>query len=184
MDTQSAPPTHRPLVAASWAAAALFAAQAVVQMASPPQSEPFSRPSDHLIEALFLAGLVAVTVAFVTLHRRHRDRPRWGRFGALAAAAGGGGTALLAVAVAATLMTGGTTLGAVFVVGLLAWVLGGILVAIAAYRAGLLPRPVAILFAVAVPLSDVIGEPAGPVAVAVLWGVVAISAGRGGAGSR
>lgn len=172
--------TRRELLIASWVTAAAFAASTAVQIASPPQTEPFSRTSDYLIEALFLTALLAATTAVVTLHRWHRahsgpDGSRWGRFGLVAAALAAGGTALLALAAGATLVGGGTTLGAVFVVGLAAWVLGGVLLAVAIYRAGLLPRPVAVYFGLAIVFSDLIGEPAGPVTVAVLWAAVAIT---------
>lgn len=165
-------PTSRTLTVAAGVAAAAFGLLTAVQIASPPQTEPFSRPSDYLIESLFCASLVAGTVAVALLHRRHRWG-RWGRFGALAAVITGAGTALLAVVVGATLIHGGDALGVLFFPGLAAWALGGVLLAVATFRARLLPRPVAILFAAAVPLAGVIGEPAGPVAVAVLWGAVA-----------
>lgn len=171
-------PPVRPLVVAAGATVAAFGALTAVQIASPPQTDPFSRPSDYVIEALFLAGLLAVTTAVVMLHRWHRDRSRWNWFGLVATVVSGGGTALVAIAVAATLLSGRMVLGEVFLIGALAWLVGGVLLAVAAYRAGLLPRPVAVLFGVAMPLSGVIGEPAGPVTVAVLWAVVAFTVRR------
>lgn len=177
-DTYTLGSTRRPLLVASWTTAATFGASTAALIASPPPTDPFSRTSDYLIEALFLASLLAATAAVVTLHRWHRAHSRWGRFGLVAAALAASGSALMAVSVGATLVGGGKALGIVFVVGAVAWALGGILLAVATYRAGLLPRPVAVFFALAIVVSDLIGEPAGPVTVAVLWAAVAITASR------
>lgn len=167
-------PTSRPLVAVSSVAAAAFGLLTAAQIVSPPQTDPFSRPSDYAIEALFLASLVAATIAVVLLHRRHG----WGWSGAVAAALTGVGTGLLAVVVGATLVTGRDVLGVLFLPAVTAWALGGVLLAVATFRARLLLRPVALLFGAAVPLAAVLGEPAGPVVLAVLWAAVALT-GRG-----
>lgn len=164
-------PSSRPLVAVSSVAAAAFSLLTAAQIAAPPQTYPFSRLSDYAIEALFLAGLVAATIAVVLLHRRHG----WGWFGAVAAATTGAGTGLLAVVVGATLASGRDVLGMLFPRRSRHGRLVGVLLAVATFRARLLPRPVALLLGAAVPLAAVIGEPAGPAVFAVLWAAVAVT---------
>jgi hypothetical protein len=174
--TAARPTTRpRPPVVASGIAGVAFSLLTAAQIGFPPQSEPFSRPTDYIIEALFLAGLVSAASVSVMLHRRHRSRGRWGRLGALGAALTGGGMGLLAVTVGATLLTGRDTLGMLFPLAFAAWALGGVLLAIAILRTRQLPRPVAVLFGAAVPLAAAIGEPVGPIALAALWISVAVT---------
>lgn len=171
--------TNRTMIVVSTGCGVTFGALTVVQAISPLQSDPFSRPSDYAIETLFLAGLLAVTAAAVVVHRWHAGT-RWARLGAVASGLSAVGSALLAVVVGATLLSGGDALGELFLLGFAAWTIGSILLAVAAFRARQLPRPVAVLLGAAIPLSTALGEPFGPLAVAALWAAVAISAGRRG----
>jgi len=166
-------PVQRALPAAAAAGSAAFAAQTVFQILAPPQSQPFTSPSDYAIEILFTTGLAVITVGVVLMHRWHTATPRWGRLGAVACAVTAFGTGLLTVTTTATALAGRNVLDVAFVVGLLAWVLGSVLLAVAAFRAKSVPRPLAVLIGAAVPLATLIDEPAGPVVVAVLWGAIA-----------
>lgn len=166
-------PAQRALPATAAAGAVAFAAQTVLQILAPPQSQPFARPSDYGIEILFATGLAVITVAVVLMHRWHTATRRWGRLGAIACAVTVLGTGLLTVTTTATAAAGRNVLGVLFIVGLLVWVLGSVLLAVATYRAKAVPRPLAVLIGAAVPLATLIDEPAGPIVVAMLWGGIA-----------
>ncbi len=164
------------VVGTATAAAVAFAALTVVQISAPRQTQPFTRTTDYVIEALFLAGLIATVAVTAALQRWHRGRDGWSRLGAVGAAVFGTGTTGLAVAAALTLLAGRNEVVALFGVGMLTAFTGSLILAVAAFRAALLPRPIAVLIGVHLPLAAVVGEPAGVVVMALLWGAVSVAA--------
>jgi hypothetical protein len=136
----------------AFAGLAFAAAQGLL----PEQAQPFEQPSDYLLELLFAVSLVVGAAA--TLALRHLGVvPRSSRFATVAVGTGAAGQALLAVAAGATFLAGQNTLGPLFLLGLLLHLVGGVLTAIAAVRARVLPRPLAVGLGAALPVSMVLG---------------------------
>ena len=158
----------------------LDAVLAVVQLLAPAQptgSHHFVRASDYVVEVLFAVSLFATAGAIILLGRYHRGLGRWGTFGAVAAGGYALGTALFGVSSAATAARGVETLDPVQLPAIAMWLVAGLLMAVATFRAGILPIAVCIGFAVALPASMALGN-AGPFAMAVLWLAVAVVAAR------
>lgn len=170
--------TAAPLRVAAGVAGLGFLGLALAQLTLPDQVQPFTRASDYLIEYAYAAGLVAAVAATAALHRLHAAAGvRWGRLGAVAAAVFGLGHLSLALAVGATAVRGVHSLDAFFLPGLAGWALGGVLLAVATFRAGLLPRAAAPLFAAALPLTMALGD-LGPAVAGGVWLTVAALAPR------
>jgi hypothetical protein len=145
-----------------------FAGLALSEIALPEQRQPFAGFGDYLIEACFTTGLWCAAGAVLMLDRVHRRVSRWGWFGRASAIVYAAGTALLGVTTGATLINGGAALAALFLPGIALWLLGGVLLAAALLRARLLPRPLAVAVAAALPLTMAIGSP-GPVVLGAVW---------------
>jgi hypothetical protein len=155
-----------------------FVSLAVTQLVFPAQSRPFSRGTDYAIEWSYAAGLWAAVLAIVALHLAHRSVPGWGRTGAVGTAIYAAGHVLVGTAVATTAVRGDESLPMLFVPGLLGWMIGGVLCAVAAFRAGLLPRPLAVTLGLSLPLTMALGH-AGPLVEGAVWfGVAAVLAVR------
>jgi hypothetical protein len=144
---------------------------ALAQGFLPEQAQPLHRTSDYLLEALFALSLFAGAAATAALPRLGLV-PWNGRLSKVAVPAYAVGQSLVGLAATWTLAQGRDALGPVFLAGLLAMLVGGGLVAVAAVRSGVLPGPVAIGFGAALPLSMAIGT-WGPLAGALLWLAVA-----------
>ena len=157
-----------PLVAA--VAATAFA---LAQGFLPEQAQPFHRTTDHVLEALFAVSLFAGAAAASVLPRL--GLVSWGdRLSRVAVHAYAVGQTLLGVAACFTLAQGKDALGPVFLAGLLLTLAGGVLVAVVAARAKVLPKPVALGFGAALPLSMAIGT-WGPAVGALLWLAVVVT---------
>lgn len=168
--------TDRPLVFSASVAALSFVALAVSQLVFPEQGEPaFVRTTDYVIEASYVLALWASLVAIVRLVTSAWRRPRFGRLGLASGIAFAAGHLALAGATTVTLAVGHDTLGPLFLVGLAGWFLGGIGLAVTLTRSRALPVPIALLFALSLPLTMVVGH-AGPVIAGALWGAVAATA--------
>lgn len=142
----------------------------------PEQDQPFVRVSDYLLEALFAIALFAAAAAASALPALGLVDGS-GRFARAAVRTHALGLALAGVAAAHTLGLGRDALGPVFFTGLLLTLVGGVLLSVTATRAGVLPKPMALGFAAAMPLSMAIGA-WGPLTLAVLWGAVALAVTR------
>jgi hypothetical protein len=145
---------------------ALYAVAGVVQLASPEQTDPFSRASDYLIQVLLtlsflltLAGFVALNLLFKAVG--YRGLRGW--TGLRAAALGQG--AMLASAVA-SLATGSLAFGFLYTFGVLVLLVGLALLPVAAYRAAVLPWWGTLLVAA---LAAIIFGEIGVVLVGLVW---------------
>jgi hypothetical protein len=138
----------------------------VVQLASPEQTDPFSRASDYLIQILLtpsflltLAGFVALNLVFKAVG--YRGLRGWTGFRAAALGQG----AMLASAVA-SLATGRLALGFLYTLGVLMLLVGLALLPVATYRAAVLPWWGTLLVAV---LAAIIFGELGVVLVGLVW---------------
>lgn len=170
--TTIAPPSPATLLAPALAGAA-FVALAVSEYLFPDQATPFARPSDYIIEACFAIGALASIAAVLVLDRLHRDAPRWGIFGRIAAVVYALGNLLIGISTTTTFITGGTVHEPVFLGGIALWLLGGLLLGVALFRANLLPRLLAVAVAAGLPLTMAIG-PLGPVVEGAVWIAITI----------
>ena len=118
---------------------AIFVVAGVVQLASPEQTDPFSRTSDYLIELLLVLSFLLTLAGFVALHLRQVGSyggPRgWTGFRAAII-----GQAAILVSAAASLAAGGLALGLLYIAGVFVLLLGLALLSIATYRAAVLPH--------------------------------------------
>jgi hypothetical protein len=64
------PQAVRPLASVAMVGGALYVVAGVVQLASPAPTDPFSRASDYLIQALLALSLLLTLAGFVALHLR------------------------------------------------------------------------------------------------------------------
>jgi hypothetical protein len=127
------------------------------------QGQPLTGVLDHLIELLFAAGLLLGLAVHALLDTRGA-----GRRALRVAAAGQGALGFVALASAAR---GQDVLGPVFVLALLLWVSGTAGHAVAAWRARLAPRWVAVVPPAALVGSFVVGR-GGLVLLGAAWLVV------------
>ena len=171
-DLTSTPPRHARL--APLATGATWLVFSLAQGVLPEQAQPFVQVSDYVLEAMFAAALLLSAAATWMLPALGLV-DRSGRFGRTAVRTHTLGLVLVGVAAAHTLGLGRDALGPVFLAGLLLTLVGGALLAITTARAGALPKPVALGFAAAMPLSMAIGT-WGPLVLAVLWSAVAVTA--------
>jgi hypothetical protein len=145
---------------------AVYVVAGVVQLASPEQTDPFSRASDYLIQVLLalsflltLAGFVALNLLFKAVG--YRGLRGWTGFRAAALGQG----AMLASAVA-SLATGNLALGFLYTFGVLVLLVGLALLPVAAYRAAIMPWWGTLLVAA---LAAIIFGEIGVVLVGLVW---------------
>ena len=170
-------------VAAAGLAGLGFVSLAVTQLVFPAQTDPFSRVTDYVIEYSYVVALWASLLAVFGLHRAHRARPGWGRVGATGTVVYAIGHASLGTAVATTALVGQDSLGPLFLPGLLGWLVGGVLLAVAAFRANLLPRVLAVALGISLPLTMVVGH-VGPFIEGAVWLAIAAAIFLRGEGVR
>ena len=156
-----------------------FVSLAVTQLIFPAQTDPFSAVTDYVIEYAYVVGLWATVFAVLGLHRFHRGRPGWGRLGLAATIVYGVGHALVGTAVATTAVRGMDSLGVLFLPGILGWLVGGVLLAVAAFRAHRLPRVLAVAIGLGLPLTMALGL-AGPFVDGAIWLAIAAAIVRTG----
>lgn len=111
------PQAVRPLALTAVVGGALYVVAGLVQLTSPEQTDPFSRPSDYLIEVLLALSFLLTLAGFVALHLLlqaggYRSLRGWTGFRAAAIGQG----AMLASAVA-SVATGSLALGFLYFAG-------------------------------------------------------------------
>ncbi|GII59864.1 hypothetical protein Pth03_82530 [Planotetraspora thailandica] len=146
----------------------------VLQLASPEQADPFHATTDYLIEYSYALGLWIGVLAIIGLHAVHRVQARWGKIGLAATITFAAQYALLGTAALATAVRGRNSLDILFLLALPLWLVGGVLLAIAVFRAGLLPKTIAVAIGVNLPLTMVVGE-AGPLIDGAVWIGIAVA---------
>lgn len=150
----------------------MYALTAILSLLAP-QGMIFDSFSDYLIEIIFVVGLAGTLLAVAGLHALHGGR--YGRTGAVGSLTTFVGYALLFVAAAATTLAGREVLDAVFPIGVLAILVGSVLLGATILRARVLPWWYGMVLIVGFPLSvplDVITGGAGGLALAVVWALV------------
>ena len=159
------PRAVRPLALVAMVGGALYVVLGAMQLASPEQSDPFSRASDYLVQILLVLSLLLTLAGFVALHLRQAGvygGPRgWTGFRAVMIGQG----AMLATAVV-SLATGGLTLGFLYFAGVCLLLVGLALLPVATYRAGILPHWSAYLVGA---LAAIILGGFGTVVVGLAW---------------
>ena len=153
-------------------AGVMYALTALLSLLAP-QGRVFDSFSDYLIEVIFVVALAGTLVTIAGLHVLHGGR--YGLPGAAGSSIAFVGYALLLVAAAATTLAGREVLDAVFPIGVLAILLGSILLGATTIRARVLPRWSGLLLIIGFPLTvplDVITGGGGGLALAVVWGMV------------
>ena len=144
----------------------LYVVSGLVQLTSPGQTDPFTRTSDYLIEALLALSLLLTLAGFVTLHLLlraggYRGLRGWTGFRAVVLGQG----AMLASAVA-SVATGRSALGFLYFAGVCLLLVGLALLPVATYRAAILPHWSAYLMAA---LAAIILGAFGLVVVGLAW---------------
>jgi hypothetical protein len=159
------PQAARSLAFVAMLGGALYVVAGVVQLASPEQTDPFSRVSDYLIEVLLALSFVLTLAGFVALHLRQAGSyggPRaWTGFRAAVL----GQTALFASAVT-SFAAGEPTSGFLYVTGVFVLLVGLALLSVATYRAAILPYWSAYLVAA---LAVIVFGEIGVVLVGLVW---------------
>ena len=144
---------------------ATFVVAGVAQLASPEQTDPFSRTSDYLIELLLVLSFLLTLAGFVALHLHQvgsYDGPRgWTGFRAAVV-----GQAAILASATASLAAGGLALGLFYVAGVFVLLVGLALLSIATYRAAVLPHWSAYLVAA---LAAIVFGEIGVVLVGLVW---------------
>ncbi len=138
-----------------------------------PQEVVFDSFVDYLLEAVFVVALAGTLVAIAGLHALQRGR--YGRLGAAGSLTAFVGYALLFVAATATTLAGRETLDAVFPLGVLAVLVGSVLLGAATLRARVLPWWCGVLLIFGFPLSvalDVAVSGAGGIVLGAVWALV------------
>jgi hypothetical protein len=154
------------------AAGVLYLLSAIISLFAP-QQRVFDSFSDYLIEVLFVVALAGTLATIVGLHALQSGR--YGPLGVAGSAITFVGYALLFVAAAATTLAGREALDAVFPVGVLAILVGSILLGALTLRARLLPWWCGVLLIVGFPLTvplDVAIRGAGGIALGIVWALV------------
>ena len=150
------------------AAGALYAVQTIIGLACP-QAETFVNVSDYLLEAVFVAALLLTLPALLAAYRYGAGPGRLGRAGCYTAA---GGTGLMLISAAATLASGANALGLLFVLGLLAAMVGQLLLGAAIVGAKLLPVWAGGALALALPASALLASYGGGMLMALAWAAI------------
>jgi hypothetical protein len=145
---------------------AAYVLAGIAQLASPEQTDPFSRTSDYLVQALLALSFLLTLAGFVALNLLlkaggYRGLRGWTGFRAVALGQG----AMLASAVA-SLATGRLALSFLYTLGVLVLLVGLALLPVATYRAGILPWWGALLVAA---LAAIIFGGIGVVLVGLVW---------------
>jgi hypothetical protein len=154
------------------AAGVLYVLSAIISLFAP-QQRVFDSFSDYLIEILFVVALAGTLVAIVGLHTLQSGR--YGRLGAAGSLIAFVGYALLFVAAAVTTLAGREALDAVFPIGVLAILVGSVLLGAMTIRARVLPWWCGVLLIVGFPLTvplDVAIRGAGGIALGIVWALV------------
>ena len=118
----------RRLALAAAATGATFVVEALVELLHK-QAQPFTSLADYALEALFALGLALAAVTWWGLRSSGAVDGRRGRIGAAIAASG---NAALALSATVTAINGADALGPVFMLGLLAALVGPLTVATSA----------------------------------------------------
>ena len=135
---------------AGMAAGALYALSAIQSLLAP-QQRVFGSFSDYLIEIIFVLALVGTLVVIAALHAMQSGR--YGRLGAAGSFITFIGYALLFVAATATVLAGREVLDAVFPIGVLAILVGSVLLGAMTLRARVLPWWCGVLLIIGFPLT-------------------------------
>ncbi len=154
------------------AAGVMYALTAILSLFAP-QEVVFDSTTDYLIEVIFVVGLVGTLVAIAALHTLQRES--YGRLGAAGSVTAFVGYALLLVAATATTLAGREALDAVFPIGVLAVLVGSVLLGATTLRARKLPWWCGVLLIVGFPLSvalDVAVSGAGSIVLGIAWALV------------
>jgi hypothetical protein len=154
------------------AAGVLYVLSAIISLFAP-QQRVFDSFSDYLIEILFVVALAGTLVTVVGLHALQSGR--YGSLGAIGSLIAFVGYALLFVAAAATTLAGREALDAVFPIGVLAILVGSVLLGAMTLRTRVLPWWCGVLLIVGFPLTiplDVAISGAGGIALGVVWASV------------
>jgi hypothetical protein len=118
-----------------------------------PEGPVFTSFSDYLIEVMFVIALLGTLVAIAGLHALQSER--YGRLVAAGSLVAFAGHALMLVVATATVLAGGQALDALFPLGVLAALVGLVLLGTATLRARMLPRWCGVLLIAVLPLSAV-----------------------------
>jgi hypothetical protein len=156
---------------AAIAAGVMYVLTGIINLFNP-QKPMFISFSDYLIEVMFVVALLGTLVTITGLHGLHRDR--YGGLGMAGFLTAFAGTALLLVAAVTTALAGREVLGAVFLMGFLATLVGLVLLGAAVLRAGVLPSWCGVLLLAGFPLSmilDVLANVGGEL-LGVVWTLV------------
>lgn len=121
---------------AGLAAGMMYTLTAILSLFAP-QETVFESVTDYLIEVIFVVGLAGTLVVVASLHGLQKES--YGRLGAAGSLTTFAGYALLFVAASATALAGREVLDTVFPMGVLAILLGSILLGIMTLRARVLP---------------------------------------------
>ena len=145
---------------------ATYVLTGVAQLASPEQTDPFSRASDYLIQILLALSFLLTLAGFAALNLLlqaggYRGPRGWTGFRATVV----GQTAMLASA-AASFLAGGSALSFLYTVGVLVLLVGLALLPVATYRAAILPWWSTLLVA---GLAAIIFGEIGVVLVGLVW---------------
>jgi hypothetical protein len=164
------------------AAGLLYVLSAILSLIAP-QQRVFDSFSDYLIEIIFVVALAGTLVAIVGVHALQSGR--YGPLGAAGSLITFVGYALLFVAAAVTTLAGREALDAVFPIGVLAILVGSILLGAMTIRARVLPWWCGVLLIVGFPLTvplDVAISGAGGIVLGIVWALVGYALlSRGGA---
>ena len=145
---------------------ATYVLAGVAQLASPEQTDPFSRASDYLTQVLLALSFLLTLAGFAALHLLlqaggYRGPRGWTGFRAAAFGQG----AMLASAVA-SLATGRLAVSFLYAFGVLVLLVGLALLPVASYRAAILPWWSTLLVAA---LAAIIFGEIGVVLVGLVW---------------
>ena len=138
-----------------------------------PQKPVFVSFFDYLIEVIFVVALLGTLVTIASLHVLHQDS-YYGRLGSAGSLTAFVGTTLLLVATVATTLAGREALGTVSFIGILATLVGLLLLGDSVLRAQVLPSWCGVLLIAGFPLSvilDVLASVGGEL-LGVVWTLV------------
>jgi len=160
------PQAVRPLALVAMLGGATYLISGVVQLASPEQTDPFSRASDYLIQILLALSFLLTLAGFAALNLLlkaggYRGPRGWTGFRAAAL-----GQSAMLVSAVASLATGRLALSFLYTVGVLVLLVGLALLPVATYRAGILPWWSTLLVAA---LAAIIFGEVGVVLVGLVW---------------
>lgn len=161
---------NKPLPSIALAAGSFYIAQTLLGLWQP-QQETFQSLSDYWIELFFVAALLCTLGGLVTI--RHSHVGKAGKLFTVGLAIAVAGVSGLLISAAATLLLGQNALGLLFVIGLLATLLGNLLLGIAIVRAKVWPIWLGLLLILSWPLSVALAGLGGGLLVGLLWLAIA-----------